>query len=309
MNATNEEPHDHADEPVRTQAFDAEGPLELDVEITMGRIDIRLGEDDVRAEVRHDPSAQAPWAEGVSNILSWVGERFGGPLGSELHGSPGEAVRQARIEKVGGRLVVRGPKPLPLRNVPLAVTVHVPSRSHLDVRAGAATVTVTGTAGRVDVQTGSGDAVLDRIEGPATVRTGTGSIRLGPTPAGVQLRSGSGDVEAPAVSGSATLATGTGDVWLGVVEGEVLVRSSSGDLTVAEAASGSVEAITGSGEVRIGIRGGVAAEIDLSSGAGRVSSELDVADTPPEGPVALKVRARSGAGDAVVTKALSQPAS
>lgn len=297
---------EETDAPVRSQTFEAGGPLELDVDITMGRVEIRLGDGDPRVEVRHDPSAQASWTEGVSNILSFLGERFGGQLGGELgglQGSPADAVRETRVEKVGNRLVVRGPRPLPLRNVPLAVTVQLPTSSNVGVRAGSGTVTVNGTAGRIDVHTGSGDVTLDGAEGAVAVHTGTGSIRLGPAPSGVRLRSGSGDVEASAVEGSATLATGTGDVWLGSVAGEVLLRSSSGDLTVADAESGSVEAITGSGEIRIGVRAGVAAEIDLSSGAGSVSSELDVADTPPHTPVALRVRARSGAGNAMVTRA------
>jgi DUF4097 and DUF4098 domain-containing protein YvlB len=135
------------------------------------------------------------------------------------------------------------------------------------------------------------------------VRTGSGGIKLGPTLSGLQLRSGSGDVEASSLSGSATLATGTGDVWLGAVAGDVMVRSGSGDLSVADAASGSLELITGSGEVRIGVRSGTAAEIELSSSAGKVTSELDVADSAPEGGVALKVRARTGSGNAVVTPA------
>ncbi|PXY33108.1 DUF4097 family beta strand repeat-containing protein [Prauserella endophytica] len=304
-----EQPQDAPEELVRSQTFDAEGPLELDLDVTVGRVDVRLGEGDVLVEIRHDPSAQAPWTEGVSSLLSWVGERFGGQFGgafgADLTGSPSDAVEQSRIEKTGNRLVVKGPRPLPLRNTPLAVTVHAPEGSHLNVRTGTANVTATGTAGRVDVSTGSGAVDLEGAEGAATVRTGSGAVKLGPLPAGLQLRSGSGDVEARSLPGPATLATGTGDVWLGEVAGEVLIRTSSGDLSVADAAAGSIEAITGSGDVRIGVRGGVAAEIDLSSGAGRVSSELDVADTPPEGAVPLTIRARTGSGDAMITKAAS----
>ncbi|PXY30709.1 DUF4097 family beta strand repeat-containing protein [Prauserella flavalba] len=304
-----EQPQETPEELVRSQTFDAEGPLELDIDVTVGRVDVRLGDGDVLVEIRHDPSAQAPWTEGVSSLLSWVGERFGGqfggPFGADFSASPSDAVEQSRIEKSGGRLVVKGPKPLPLRNTPLAVTVHAPKGSHLNIRTGTANVTVTGTAGRADVSTGSGSVDLEGAEGAATVRTGSGSVKLGPVPAGLQLRSGSGDVEAASLPGPATLATGTGDVWLGEVAGEVLIRTSSGDLSVADAAAGSIEAITGSGDVRIGVRGGVAAEIDLSSGAGRVSSELDVADAPPEGAVPLTIRARTGSGDALITKATS----
>ncbi|MDT8914820.1 DUF4097 family beta strand repeat-containing protein [Amycolatopsis sp. PS_44_ISF1] len=288
----------------RSREFDADGPLELDVGVTIGRVELVLDRaSGARVELRHDAGEQPPWVSGVSNLLSWVGERFGDQLGVDPGGSAADAVQQARVEKTGNRLVVRAPKAWQLRNVPLSVTVHAPSGSHVEVRAGAADVTVTGSAGRADILTGSGEVSLERADGSAIVRTGTGGVKLGPTLAGLQLRTGSGSVEAASVAGSATLATGTGDVWLGAVAGDVLARTGSGDLSVADAASGSLELTTGSGEVRIGIRGGVAAEVELASAAGRVSSELDVSDTPPATGAALRIRARTGTGNAVVTRA------
>lgn len=296
-----EEPND---ELVRVDEFETDVPLELDVSVTIGRVEIVLeGDSGARVELRHDQGEQQPWVAGVNNLLSWVGERFGEQLGVDPSASPAEAVRQSRIEKLGNRLVVQAPKAWQLRNVALSVTVRAPAGSHVEVRAGAADVTVTGSAGRVDLLTGSGEVKLDRADGSATIRTGSGGVKLGPTLGGLQLRSGSGHVEASSIAGSATLATGTGDVWLGAVSGEVMARTGSGDLSVADAASGSLDLITGSGEVRIGIRGGTAAEVDLTSSAGRVSSELDVADAAPEGGVKLKVRARTGTGNAVVTRA------
>jgi hypothetical protein len=296
-----EEPND---ELVRIDEFETDVPLELDVSVTIGRVEVVLdGDSGARVELRHDQGEQQPWVAGVNSLLSWVGERFGDQLGVDPSASPAEAVRQSRIEKLGNRLVVQAPKAWQLRNVALAVKVHAPAGSHVEVRAGAADVTVTGSAGRVDLLTGSGEVKLDRADGSATIRTGSGGVKLGPTLGGLQLRSGSGHVEASSIAGSATLATGTGDVWLGAVSGEVMARTGSGDLSVADAASGSLDLITGSGEVRIGIRGGTAAEVDLTSSAGRVSSELDVADAAPEGGVKLKVRARTGTGNAVVTRA------
>ncbi|MFK0244793.1 DUF4097 family beta strand repeat-containing protein [Amycolatopsis azurea] len=291
------------EEIVRVEDFEAEGPIEIDVSVAIGRVTIELtGESGVHAEVRRDGGEQQPWVDGMTSLLSWVGERFGDQLGADPRTSVGDAVAQTRIEKVGNRLVVQAPKAWQLKNVPLAVTVRAPAGSHLEVRAGAADVTVTGSAGRADLLTGSGRIGLERADGSAIVRTGTGDIKLGPTLSGLQLRTGSGSVEAASVNGSATVATGTGDVWLGEVAGEVLARTGSGDLSVADAASGSLELTTGSGEVRVGIRGGVQAEIDLSSTTGAVSSELDVAETAPA-EVSLKVRARTGTGDAKVTSA------
>ncbi|MFI5559453.1 DUF4097 family beta strand repeat-containing protein [Amycolatopsis japonica] len=291
------------EETVRVEDFEAEGPIEVDVSVAIGRVTIELtDENGVHAEVRRDGGEQQPWVDGMTSLLSWVGERFGDQLGGSPVGSADDAVAQTRIEKVGNRLVVQAPKAWQLKNVPLAVTVRAPAGSHLEVRAGAADVTVAGIAGRADLMTGAGKIALERANGSAIVRTGTGDIKLGPTLSGLQLRTGSGSVEAASVSGSATVATGTGDVWLGEVAGEVLARTGSGSLSVADAASGTLELTTGSGEVRVAIRGGVQAEIDLSSTTGSVSSELDVAESAPS-EVSLKVRARTGTGDAVVTSA------
>lgn len=289
---------------VRIEDFEADGPIEIDVSVTIGRVTVELTEESgVHAEVKRDGGEQEPWVNGMTSLLSWVGERFGDQLGTDPRTSVDDAVRQTRIEKLGNRLVVQAPKAWQLRNVPLAVTVRAPAGSHLEVRAGAADVLVTGSTGRADILTGSGEVGLERADGSAIIRTGTGDIKLGPTLSGLQLRTGSGHVEAASVGGSATVATGTGNVWLGAVAGEVLARTGSGDLSVADAASGSLELTTGSGEIRVGIRGGVKAEIDLTSNVGEVSSELDVADNAPAGGVALKVRARTGTGNAVVTSA------
>jgi hypothetical protein len=296
------------EELVRTQTFPVDGPVDLDVSITLGRVEIDLTADNAegttaRVEVRHEPDIREPWAQGMASLLNWVSERFGDQFGGELRGSPAEAVQQTRIELTGNRLVVHAPKALPLRNVPLAVRVHAPAGTHVEVRAGSADVTVTGASGRADVMTGSGEVKLDRIDGAAIVRTGSGAIRLGPALSGLQLRTGSGDVEASSLAGSATLATGTGDIWLGAAAGQIMARSGSGDLSVADAASGSLELITGSGEIRVGVRPGVSAEVDLTSSAGKVSSELDLDLEPPEDEVPLQVRARTGSGAAVITRA------
>lgn len=292
---------------VRTQTFPVTGPVDIDIGVSLGRVEIRLAEDaepgDAHVEVRHAPGDAAPWAEGVSSVLDWVTERFGDQFGPDLRGTPGEAIRQCRIELTGDRLVIRAPKALPLRNIPLIFTVHAPARSRLEIRAGAAEVSVSGTCGRADVGTGGGDVTLARADGPATIRTGSGAVRMGPAASGLQVRTGSGDVEVSEPSGSATVGTGTGTIWLGAVAGDALVRSGSGDVTVREATAGTLELITGSGAIRIGIGKGTIAKLDVSSGSGRVSSELTVADTAPDGEVALTVRARTGSGDAVVTSA------
>ncbi|GAA1224448.1 DUF4097 family beta strand repeat-containing protein [Prauserella halophila] len=299
-------PEQHPDA-VRTDAFDASGPVDIDVDIPFGRVAVHLGETSGSVEIRHDPGAQLPWTESVAGILSWVGDRFGT---GDSAGSPEEAIGQCRIEHEARidhdpvTLVVRGPQALPLHGVPLAVTVHAPAGSAVRVRAAAGPVTVTGTAHRLEVTTGAGEVRVGDADGPATIRAGSGDVTAGALRGGAQLRASRGAVTIAALPATGSVTGAGGAVRLGEVAGDVLVRTSSGDVTVADAVAGSLEATTGSGTIRIGIRSGVAAEIDLSSGSGRATSELDVADRTPDRDVPLAVRARTGSGDAVVTRAV-----
>lgn len=299
------------DEPPVVREFDfvADGPVELDLGVGAGRIEVRLSDPEpgatpsVRVELRHDPSAGSKWTQGWASTLNWVMDQFGEQLGTELRGSADEAVQEASVEMIGDRLVVRSAKTLPLRHIPLALVVHAPSGSALEIKGGSTGLTATGRAGRVRVQTGAGKVAIENADGPVTVRSGGGAISLGPASGTLHVRSGGGEVRAAAVSGMASVVTGTGSVRLGVVDGEVIVRSGSGDISVADAGSGSVELGTGSGEVRVGIRAGVQAEVELSSATGQVSSELEVSGDPPANEVPLRVRAKTGSGRAVVAPA------
>jgi hypothetical protein len=287
---------------VRQQSFDCDGPVDIDIELTSGLVEVRLEETQqetqapsVLVEVRHEPGTRVEW--GLSGVLNWVGAQFGATVDLAEH-----AVRETTIAMHGQRLTVRGPRAMPLRTVPLAVTVHAPAGSAVDAQAGSADVRISGPAGRVDVDSGSGDVSVD-VGGPVQVETGSGSVRLGRIESRLSARAGSGDLEVSSLSGEGNLHSGSGDVWLGsVLGGEVNVRTGSGDLTVSDAAAGQLTLVTGSGDLRVGLRSGVAAEIDVVSGSGRARSDLTVSDDPPspEAEPALSVRGRTGSGEAVV---------
>lgn len=283
MSGVTEQP-EGGNDVVRTQTFDASEPVELDLDLTAGTVEIRLtDEPGVSVEVRRAHTPGPSWAQGAAGVLNWVGEMFGGQGGPLA--APADAVQETRIEKLGDRVVVRGPKAPPPMGSPVAVTVRAPASSHVRARTRLAGVTVHGTCGKADVNTGSGSVTLDRAEGTTTVRTS------------------SGEIDIATLSGPATVNGGGARVRLGEVGDAALVRTTSGEIIVGEAASGAVEAISGTGDIRVGIRPGVTAEIDLSSGAGSVHSDLDVSDSPPQETAALTVRARSGAGRVVVTRA------
>jgi hypothetical protein len=291
---------------VRRQSFEHEGAAELDLGTGPGRIDVRLvDEPGVHVEVRHDPDGASPFAAGMSNLMSWINTQFGqGAAEEEPVSAAAEAVRQTRVDFTGGRLVVRTPKEMQLRNIAVAISVQAPLGSHVTAKSGSGDLAVGGAAGRLELTTGSGRVSSDQASGNARVDTGSGVVRLGPMAAGVRAKTGSGDVEITSVGGVSTVVTGSGDVWLGAVSSDVLARTGSGNVTIANASEGQIELHTGSGAIRVGIREGNRAEIDLSSGSGEARSDLDLSTSPPQAAPSLRVRGRTGSGTALVTSAV-----
>ncbi|GAA2782576.1 DUF4097 family beta strand repeat-containing protein [Saccharopolyspora taberi] len=311
QSSAEEEPN----ELVRTQDFETSAPIEIDIGNSSGTIRVELADTELtHVEVRHDPSAGGmDWRGGISGLLNWVTEQFGESglrpgsvdVGRRLQSEPfAEAVRQTRIDLTGSRLAVRSPASGPLRGIPLEITIKAPLDSQLGVHTDSGKVAVSGAVSRLQLRSGSGEVIVDEVTGTASARTGSGQMRLGTMRSGVQARSGSGDVEIGALEAASSVVTGSGNVWLGEVHNDVLVRSGSGDITVADAAKGQVELITGSGELQVSIRRGVLAEVDLTSSTGSASSDLPVADEPPEEEPKLRIFGRTGNGDVLVGSAM-----
>lgn len=302
--------HDVADASVvRQQHFECEGPIDVWVELDSGQLDITLEEaadpGGVSVQIRADPTNRPPWSVGIAGLLTWLGEQTGAAPAGEL---AAEAVRRTLIDFSGKRLTVRSPQDVPLRTVPLIIQISAPSNSSITARSGSADIAVTGVAAGVDAATGSGQIRAQRCTGAAEVRTGSGDVRLGTVLGRLRARTGSGEVDVNSLEGTdggSTVQTGSGDVRLGAVKHDLSARTGSGDVTVIDACAGGLELTTGSGQLRVGIHPGVLAELDVSSGSGWARSDLPVGGAPVEGSVALRVRARTGSGDALVTTAPS----
>ena len=292
---------------VRRERWPVSGVAELELSVDVGRIEVHLDradEAEVQVEVRHDPGAGGMLGQGISGVLSWIGQATAGP-GTEPADLAAEAVRAAEItwSEPGRRLIVRSAQDLPLRVVPLVVTVTAPAGSRLAARTGAGDVVVTGRAGWAAVRTGSGEVDVAAVDGDTDVTTGSGDLVLGEVAGRARLRTGSGTVRLTAAGGPTEIKAGSGDVALGKVAGDLGVRTGSGEVRIDDACSGRFDLTTGSGELRVAVHPGVRAELDLSSGSGRARSDLRVDPAPPDDAVALHVRGRTGSGDVLVTRA------
>jgi Putative adhesin len=287
---------------VRQQSFECDGPVDLDIEVDGGMVEIVLAEDQaeplVHVEVRH-ARGHSPMG-GLTGLLNLVG-RFG-----SWDDLPAQAVRETAIGMHGNRIEVRTPKSMPLSAVQLHVVVGAPAGSAVSLRAGSADARIDGTAGLCNVQMGSGDMSLERTNGPVKVQTGSGAVHLGTIDGDLAAKTGSGDLEIASIAGNTKLVTGSGDVWIGTVRGEHLsAKTGNGDLTIADAESGDLELMTGSGNLRVGVGSGVTAELDMTTGSGRVRSDLEINDgpVPADAEAAVRLRCRTGSGNATVTRA------
>lgn len=322
---------------VREESRSAAGPVELDVAVDVGRVEIHLEEraagtaengtaengtaeggtaegagQRVRVEIRHDLAATGGWAQRLGEVASWLGAVGAGPDAGppDVGAGADEAVRAAQIgwapagpdgDPTG--LTVRSGTELPLRMVPLVVTVWAPAGSQVTARTGAGDVAVQGRAARATVRTGAGTATVGDVDGDADITTGSGAVAVGAVAGRARIRTGSGAVSVAAFAGTTDVKAGSGDVTIGAVSADVGVRTGTGAVRVSDARSGRVELTSGSGGLRVGVHAGVLAELDLSSGSGRARSELDVQRSAPAGEPALRLRGRTASGDVLVTRA------
>lgn len=295
---------------VYQQCFACTGPVEVTVELGAGRLDVQLNQDtdgaELTVQVRPDPAAGPPWSSGITGLLSWLGEQAGTIQPSDM---AIEAARRTAIDFTGNRLTVRTPQDIPLRSVPLTITVSAPSGSSVIARSAAGDITVDGVADRLDASTSTGQVRAQRCTGPVDVRTGSGDVRLGAVLGTLRVRTGSGLVDVVSLDtvgslgNTGTVHTGTGDVRFGAVGCDLTARTGRGDLLVVDASAGRLELNSGSGQLRVGIHSGVQAELDISSGSGEAHSELPVTGPPVDGNVELRVKGRTGSGNALITTA------
>jgi len=179
-----------------------------------------------------------------------------------------------------------------------AVDIHVtiPSGSPVKISSFTASVTIHGRSGAADIAYGSADADIDVVDGDLRLRYGNGAAAVAEVTGSVQMRSGGGDATFGRIGGSLDAGRGSGRLEVGSVRGRVRTRSGSGS-AVLSSVHGDVDLASGSGGVEIGLPAGRAARLDVTTGSGRVRSDLPIEHAPASKADAITVRARTGSGD------------
>ncbi|MFD4757696.1 DUF4097 domain-containing protein [Streptomyces sp. NPDC058439] len=231
------------------------------------------------------------------------------------------AAEQTEVTYANGVLAVRtrerrmvGPSGL------VDVTVELPTGSRIEMTGSWAQVLGEGRLGEVRVKTSGGDIRLDttgplqltashgsitvdRVEGVAEIATSSGSLRVGHVDGPAVLKNSHGTTTVGAATGDLRVSGSNGDIDIARAEGSVVATTAHGTLRVAEVAGGTVQLETAYGAIEVGIREGVAAWLDVSSGHGQVRNTLAASEAPEETEGTVEVRARTRYGNIDVRRA------
>ena len=266
------------------KTFEVQGPVELDVRLASGDIDVDPNTDG-RVEIEliaHDEESQ-------------------------------RLVDDARIE-----LNPHGHRPTILVDVPqkrgfsisifgrsgIECRIRCPHDSGLSVRTKSADISARGVLGGLNVQTASGDVDIDRVSGGVNVKSASSDFSAREVTGGVNIQTASGDIDLSVAHGPVNVTSVSGDISIGEAYDNVNANSVSGDQDHGAVMQGIVAAHSVSGDVTIAVRRGSKAFLDCTTVSGDTTSELELSSEAPasDGPL-VEIRAKTVSGDIRITRA------
>jgi hypothetical protein len=260
-----------------THTFPLSAPINLDVRIAHGAVTIETAEHLTEANVRLEP----------------------GKHGAEL-------LEETAVEMRGDTLVVHAPRQGGIFDfsvfggwrgkASLDIHVTVPTGTPVKVSTFTAPIRIPGDVGNTDLAFGSAEAAVRHVSGDLRLRFGSGTAKAVQVTGSVQVRSGAGDSEFGEIGGGLTSGSGSGSVLARIVRGAVRARCGSGRTWLGEV-HGDVDLASGSGAFEIGLPEGVTAQLNVTTGSGRVRSDLPIDDAPTGSAAPIRIRARTGSGD------------
>jgi Toastrack DUF4097 len=266
------------------KTFEVEGPVELDVRLASGDIEVDPSADG-RVEVEliaHDEESQG-------------------------------LVDNARIE-----LNSHGNRPTVLVDVPqkrgfsisifgrggIECRIRCPHESGLAVRTKSADISTRGTLGGLNIATASGDIDVDRVSGGVNVKSASSDFSAREIGSGVSIQTASGDIDISIARGPVNVTSVSGDISIGEAYDNVNANSVSGDQDHGAVMQGVVAAHSVSGDVTIAVRRGSKAFLDCTTVSGDTTSELELTSDAPAGNGPLvEIRAKTVSGDVRITRA------
>jgi DUF4097 and DUF4098 domain-containing protein YvlB len=223
-------------------------------------------------------------------------------------GGPGpeDVVVDFRPSQRSGQLMVvaeRGHKSWFGKDAAYHVTIRTPHGADVQGVSGSADFRGVGRFGTIEVRSASGDVWFDDVAGGTRVKSASGDLRLGSTDGPVNVNTTSGDAEIRKAGDEVNAALVSGDLKVGEAGGDVKGRSVSGDLRIESFDRGRAELSSVSGDVQVGVLPDRRVWMDLVSGSGDTSCDLDVGSGEGSGAPDVRIEAKSVSGDIRVRRA------
>jgi Putative adhesin len=270
-----------------TWDFDTPGPVRLDLENPVGRVEI----DTIPGETTH-VELEALTTEAEELIAN-------ARVDAQPRGD-GHEVRVIVTQRTGWFVHLgRGPE--------IRLRVSCPRLATAIVRTRSADVVARGELRDLDVKTASGDVHADDVAEDSTIRTASGDVALDVAGQRTRIQTASGDAAIQRARGDVTVQLVSGDFWIRDAGASVHANTVSGDQRIEAVTEGVVEAHSVSGDVLIGVRRGSRVYVDVNTISGSTSSELELGDSPTEkaedeSPL-VELRAKTVSGDVAVVRA------
>jgi DUF4097 and DUF4098 domain-containing protein YvlB len=215
------------------------------------------------------------------------------------------AAEHTRVDFRDGKLVVSGAKRglAFFRTSATDVEIALPAGSRVQASLGAADLRAAGEFGDVRLATASGDVQVDSVTGNIKATNSSGSFTVYTVHGSAWIATASGEVNVGQLDGDLKFKAASGSLTLGRLSGHLKAHTASGSVDVDSAVRGGVSAHTSSGEVTVGIAEGTAARLDIVTGSGVVSNDLQPSEGPHQGDETVVIQVRSGSGDVSVRRA------
>lgn len=269
------------------ETYTIEGPLELDVRLAAGDVEVVEGPDGAATV---ELTADGPGGQALIDEAR---------VGSEPAGDGTRLL--VHVPEHGGR-----PGRLRwLREDGVRIRVTVPPGTALTATVASADVTVSTDLSRATVTTASGDVAVRDVTGSLRVRSASGDVHAGGVGGTAEIVTASGDVRVGDVREAVTARTASGDVVTGRLAGDLDVRTVSGDVRVAEVAGGRTDTNSTSGDIDLTIAAGRRVHLDVASVSGELTSHLDSDVGGDPGVVDLELRARTVSGDVTLRRGVA----
>jgi DUF4097 and DUF4098 domain-containing protein YvlB len=163
------------------------------------------------------------------------------------------------------------------------VTIDVPNNSTCGIHLGSGRAETHGQLGDTEVKAGSGDIIVDAVAA-AEMKAGAGNITIGSCT-------------------EHSVAAGSGSIDIGRATAGGTIKSGTGNVTIRSAEGGNFRIKTGTGNITFGIPEHVAAKLDIVTGVGSVTNNLERSDARPEADTFIELEVKSGTGNVVLERA------